>query len=51
MIQKLLKLKKKLTDHDHDKYIITFELNGLSAEAFDVRLKQADLVIKTDFND
>ena len=31
MTQKLLKLKKKLTDHDHDKYITTPEFNNLAA--------------------
>ena len=50
MTQKLLKLKKKLIDHDHDKYITTPEFNKLSAEAFDARLKQADLVTKTNFD-
>ena len=29
MTKKLLKSKKKLTDHDHDKYIITPEFNTL----------------------
>ena len=27
MTKKLLKLKKKLTDHDHEKYIITSEFS------------------------
>ena len=50
MTQKLKKLKKKLTDHTHDKYITTSEFNELTAENFAARLKQADLVIKTDFD-
>ena len=29
MTQKLLKFQKKLTDHKHDKYIITPEFNKL----------------------
>ena len=33
MAQKLLKMKKKLTDDDHDKYITTPEFNNL-AEGF-----------------
>ena len=51
MTQKLLKLKKNLTDHDHDKYIITPEFNKLLAEVFDARLKQTDLVTKKYFDD
>ena len=41
----------KLTDNDHDKYITSPEFNKLLAEVFDARLKQADLVTKTDFDD
>ena len=41
----------KLTDNDHDKYITIPEFNKLLAEVFDARLKQADLVTKTDFDD
>ena len=41
----------KLTDSDHDKYITIPEFNKLLAEVFDARLKQADLVTKTDFDD
>ena len=50
MTQKLLKLKRKITDHNHDKYITTPEFNKLSAEVFNLKLKQADLVTKTDFD-
>ena len=50
MTQKLLKLKKKLTDHDHDKYITTPEFNNLAA-IFTAWLAQANLVEKTDFDD
>ena len=48
--QKLLKLKKKLTDHNHDKYITTPEFNTLAADAFNARLAQANLIAKTDFD-
>ena len=41
----------KLTDNDHGKYITIPEFNKLLAEVFDARLKQADLVTKTDFDD
>ena len=30
--QKLLELKKKLTNHNHDKYITTLEFNTLAAD-------------------
>ena len=48
--QKLLKLKKKLTDHNHDKYITTPEFNTLAADVFNARLAQANLITKTDFD-
>ena len=35
---------------DHAKYIATQEFNKLTAENFAVRLKQADLVNKNDFD-
>ena len=34
MTQKLVKWEKKLTDHNHDKYISTPEFNKLSPEIF-----------------
>ena len=42
--------KKKIPDHKHEKYITTPEFNMLTAENFAVRLAQANLVTKTDFN-
>ena len=42
-----MKLKRKLPDHDHDKYFATPELNRPSAENFTTRLAQANLAIKT----
>ena len=48
--QKLLKLKKKLTDHNHDKYIITLECNTLAVSVFNARLAQENLITKTDFD-
>ena len=50
MTQKLMKLKKKITDHKYDKYIITPEFNKLTAENFAARLEQSNLVTKADFN-
>ena len=48
---KISELEKKLTDHNHDKYITTPEFNKLTAENFAARLKQANLVTKTYFDD
>ena len=50
MTQKLLKLKKKLTDRKHNKYITTPEFNKVTAENFAARLTKANLITKTDFN-
>ena len=50
MTQKLLKLKKKLTDHNHDKYITTPVYKKFIAKVFDSRLAQANVVTKTDFD-
>ena len=48
--QKLLKLKNKLTDHNHDKYITTPEFNTLAADIFNARLTQVNLITNTDFD-
>ena len=48
---KINKIEKKLTDHNHDKYITTPEFNTLSAEVFDARSAQANLVTKKNFDD
>ena len=40
-------MEKKLTDHNHEKYITTPEC---TSEVFDVRLAQANPVTKTDFD-
>ena len=51
---------KKITDHDHDKYITAPEFNKLTAQHFVARSTQANLssknnianfVKKTDFDD
>ena len=47
----MTQIKKKLTDHDHDKYITTLEFNNLAARDFTARLAQAHLITKTDFDD
>ena len=43
-------MEKKLTDHNHDKYITTLEFNTLAASVFNARLAQANLITKTDFD-
>ena len=44
-------MKKKITGYNRDKYITTPEFIKLSAEVFDARLAQVNLVTKTDFED
>ena len=46
MTQKLMKLKKKILDHDHGKYITTQVFNKLTADNFAAKLKQANSVPK-----
>ena len=50
IVQKLLKLKKELTDYNHDKCITTSECNTSAADVFNARLAQANLVLKTNFD-
>ena len=51
MSQKLMKLKKKNTDHYHDEFITTLEFKKLTAENFATRLAQANLASKSDIAD
>ena len=44
-------MRKNLTNHSHDKYITNQEFNKLTAQNFAARLKQANLLTKTDFDD
>ena len=50
MTQKSVSLKKKLIDHNRDKYLTTPEFNTLAADLFNARLAQANLITKTDFD-
>ena len=43
MTRKSVGLKKRLTDHNHDKHITTPEFNTLASSVFDARLAQANL--------
>ena len=47
---KISELEKKLTDHNHGKYITTPEFNTLAADVFNARLARANLVAKTNFD-
>ena len=46
----MTEIEKKLTDHNHDKYITTPEFNTLAADVFNSSLAQADLITKTAFD-
>ena len=48
---KIIEIKSKLTDHNHDEYFTSSEFHKLIPENFAVRLKQANLVTKTNFDD
>ena len=48
MNTKISEVENKVSDNS--KYITTQEFNNLTAESFASRLKQANLVIKTDFD-
>ena len=47
---KIKEIESKTTYHNHDRYITTPEFNKLTTESFKARLKQADLVTKTEFD-
>ena len=47
----MTEIENKLTDHNHDKYITTPGFNKLTAENFAARLKQENLITRTDFDD
>ena len=47
---KITEIEKKLTDHNHHKYITTPEFNTLAEDVFNAILSQADLITRTDFD-
>ena len=47
---KINEIEKKISDHNHDKYITTPEFNKLLSQNFAPRLMQANLVTKTEFD-
>ena len=47
---KITEFENKLTDHNHDKYVVASEFNTLPTGIFNVTLAQANLITKTDFD-
>ena len=47
---KVTEIETKLNNHNHDKYITTLEFNTLAKDLFYVRLAQAHLITKKDFD-
>ena len=47
---KMSDIEKKITDHNHDRYISTSEFNRLTTENFKARLGEANLITKTDLD-
>ena len=45
---KVTEIENKLSNHNHDKYIITPEFSELTADVFNVRIAQANLITKTE---
>ena len=47
---KITEIEKKLSDHNHDKYITTPEFNTVAADVFNAKLVQANLMTNVDFD-
>ena len=47
---KITDIENILNNHTHDKYVATSEFNALTADVFNARLAQANLITKTDFD-
>ena len=47
---KVTDIKSKLNNHNHDKYITNPKFNTLAADVFNTRLAQANVLVKTDFD-
>ena len=47
---KVTEIENKRTNYNHDKYIDTLEFNKLAADVFNLRLAQAKLITKTEFD-
>ena len=49
-ITKITEIEKKPTDHNHNKYITTPDINTLAASVFNARLAHENLITKTEFD-
>ena len=47
---KVIEIENKLNNHNHDKYIDTEEFNKLTADVFNTKIAQANLMNKTEFD-
>ena len=47
---KISEIERKVSDHNHDKYITTPEFNTLFARVFDAKIKLSNFVPKTEFD-
>ena len=47
---KVTEIENKLNNHNHGKYIDTQEFNKLTADVFNARIAQANLITETDFD-
>ena len=47
---KITNIENKFDNHNHDKYITTQEFHTLAADVLNARLAQANLVVKTNFD-
>ena len=48
--KKISEIEKKVTDHNHDKYITFSKFDKLTTKKFNARLAQANLETNTDFD-
>ena len=47
---KITEIENKINNHNQDKHIDTQEFNKLTADVFNARIAQANLITKTEFN-
>ena len=47
---KITEIENKVNNHNQDKHIDTQEFNKLTADVFNARIAQANLITKTEFN-
>ena len=47
---KVTEIEKKITDHNHDKYIDTSKFNTLATNFFNARIAKTNLIITTHFD-